>query len=519
MNEPLCEGYLVFNKTIDFTGDKMIKIGELMTIETLRKQGHSSRQIAKLLGISRNTVRKYFRLNSPPAYHRTEPYKSKLDGFTDYILEALDACPEVTSERLHRELRERGYKGSYPTVVNYVRRHRPGKEPQAYQRYETDPGEWAQVDWGEFGEIDYLGAKRKLYGFSYVLGYSRAQFIEFTISCDLSTLLRCHLNAFRYMGGVPQKILYDNMKTVVLEHIEDRVIFNNRFLDFALHYGFTPKAAGVNYPEAKGKVERSIGYIRSSFFTGGSFVSLDDLNHKARVWLDQVSNVRIHGTTGERPTDRLAMERDHLQSIVSPDYEVCEVLLRRVHKDCYVRYQNNWYSVPWSHVGRSVIVKVYERELKVFEGDRLLAVHAICPLSQQFIRNPEHWVGIVRRQGGALGRYRERFERYGETGLSFMSGGVKERFPNLYYHWHKILELAESYPVAQVERALQRCLHYRTFRFDVFRKVLDRTLVGGRTPDPPIMLCGRCRDDIPEIVTRPLEYYSSLAPGYSSQEA
>jgi transposase len=497
----------------------MIKIGEQMSVKTLHKQGISDRQIAKLLGISRNTVTKYIESDESPQYHRKEPYRSILDDFKEYLQDRLKIVPEVTAERLHRELTERGYQGSYPTVVNWVRLHRSDSVPEAFTRYETEPGEWAQVDWGEFGETDHFGVKRKVYCFSYVLCYSRAQYIEFTLSCDISTLLRSHMNAFRYLGGVPQKILYDNMKTVVLEHIGDNIRFNERFLDFALHYGFVPKAAGVNYPEAKGKVERSIGYIRSSLFNGGSFSGLEDLNRQRWSWLEEVCNVRIHGTTGARPIDRLAEERGHLQCLRSPDYEVCEVLLRRVHKDCYIRYQNNWYSVPWSHVGRSVTLKVYERDLKIFDAGHLLATHPICSLSHQFIRNPEHWEGIVRRQGGALTGYRARFEHYGELGVAFMTGGISERFPNLYYHWQKILELAESYPAGLVEQALQRCLHYKAFKYDVFRKVLERSVVGRVATAPSITLCGRCREDLPEVVTRSLEYYSSLLPLHHRPEA
>ena len=221
----------------------MIKIGELMSIKTLHKQGISDRQIAKLLRISRNTVTKYIETDESPQYHRTEPYKSILDDFKEYLRDRLKIVPEITAERLHRELTERGYHGSYPTVVNWVRLHRPDATPEAFTRYETEPGEWAQVDWGEFGSLDHFGVKRKIYCFSYVLCFSRTQYIEFTLSCDLPALLRCHMNAFRYLGGVPQKILYDNMKSVVLEHIGDNIRFNERFLDFALHYGFIPKAA------------------------------------------------------------------------------------------------------------------------------------------------------------------------------------------------------------------------------------------------------------------------------------
>jgi len=133
------------------------------------------------------------------------------------------------------------------------------------------------------------------------LGYSRAQYIEFTVDMTIATLMRCHLKGFRYLGGLPDEALYDNMKTVVTEHIGDHVRLNERFLDFASHYGFSPRATRVCYPEGKGKVERSIGYVWSSFYTGRSIESLVQLNNDRLTWLDSVCNVRIHGTTGARP--------------------------------------------------------------------------------------------------------------------------------------------------------------------------------------------------------------------------
>ena len=283
-----------------------------------------------------------------------------------------------------------------------MRINRPDNAPQAYERYESEPGVWAQVDWGEFDPIDHFGVQRNVYCFSMVLGYSRAQYIEFTVDMTSSTLMRCHLNAFRYFGGVPQRVLYDNMKTVVLEHVADNVQFNQRFLDFALHYGFEPRAAGVNYPEAKGKIERGIGYIRTSFYNGSNCKDLNQLNREGRKWLDEVCNLRVHGTTGERPCDRLPADREKMLSLPEHDYDICEVALRKVHKDCYIRYATNWYSVPYTYVRKQVTVKIYPRELKVFDKDTLLTTHTICPLRNQFIKKPEHFKGIIRRQRGAL---------------------------------------------------------------------------------------------------------------------
>lgn len=486
---------------------------EWMTIKTLKKKGLSQRKIARTLGVSRNTVKRHLTKEHPPHYRREAPYPTILDGYRDYLAERLKSYPTLSADRLYRELQEQGYSGSYETVARYIRKHLSRKVPQAYERFETDPGLQAQVDWGECSDpIMHFGVKRKVYVFSMSLGYSRMQYIEFTVDMMQSTLMRCHLNAFNYFGGVPSEILFDNMKTVVLENLGDRVSFNERFLDFANHYGFEPRAVKVCYPEGKGKVERTIGYIWSSFYTGRSFESLAELNNEGRLWLDGVCNVRIHGTTGIRPVDRMEAERQYLQSLRSEEYDICEIEYRKVHKDCYFSYKQNYYSVPHTYILKTIQVKVYQDHLKALSGDKVIAVHRLCPFRRQFIKDPSHFQGIARRQRGAVENYRVKFERYGEVGIRFLNAGIEDCHPNIYYHWKKILDLAEDYPEASVQTALGHCLDYNAFAFSAFRNVLSR-LPEQRKLDPSLItVCGRCREDLPAEVTRPLAYYELAMP-------
>ncbi len=491
----------------------MITPEEWMTIKTLARKGISHREIARTMGISRNTVKRHVEKEHPPCYQRSEPYPSILTPYEEFLTQRLEACPTLTAERLHRELHEQGYSGSNETVARFVRTRRPDQAPQAYERFETPLGRQAQVDWGECPDpITHFGVKRKVYVFSMTLGYSRAQFVEFTVDTTLATLMRCHINAFHYLGGIPEEVLYDNMKTVVTEHIGDQVRFNARFLDFAHHYGFDPMATRVCYPEGKGKVERSIGYVWSSFYTGRSFDNLTQLNNDARTWLDTVCNVRIHGTTGARPVDRLEEERSRLHPIRPEAYDVCEVELRKVHKDCCFSFKQNYYSVPHTNVGKTVQVKVYADHLKVMNGSNVIAKHRLCPYRKQFIKDASHFAGIVRRQGGALERYRRQFERYGDVGVRFLNGSVEECQPNLYYHWQRILALAGDYPEGSVRTALGHCLDYKAFGFITFRNVLSRLPVRKGAELPITLVCGRCREDLPTDVTRPLAYYDLALP-------
>jgi len=491
----------------------MLKPEEWLTIKTLLNKGLSQRAIARTLGISRNTVRRYIKREHPPEFRREAPWLSILEPYADYITERLREYPKLTADRLHRELQQQGFTGSYETVARFVREHRPDKEPQAYERFETLPGQQAQVDWGECPDpIIHFGVKRKVYAFTMTLGYSRASYVEFTVDTTAASLMRCCLNAFRCFGGAPQELLFDNMKTVVVEHVGDRVEFNPKFLDFAGHYGFEPKATRVCYPEGKGKVERMIGYLWSSFVTGQKFDGLAQMNSEVRVWLDTICNVRIHGTTGARPVDRLEEERRHLQPVRAEDYDICDVTPRKVHKDCCFSFRRNYYSVPHAYVGRTVQVKVYADRLKVVCADQVIAEHGLCPWQRQFIKDPAHFAGIVRRPRGALERYRRQFERYGEVGLRFLRGAVEECQPNLYYHWQRILALAEHYPDASVQTALAHCLDYRAFGYITFRNVLVKIPARRQPALLPTFVCGVCRPDLPTDVTRPLAYYDLALP-------
>jgi len=486
----------------------MINPEEWMTIKTLHKKGLSARQIARTLGVSRNTVKRKLQEEHPSHYSRTEPYVSVVDEHKDYLQGRLEEYPSLTADRLYRELQEQGFSGSYETVARYVKKHLRRQEVQAYNRYETGPGVEAQVDWGECEEpIMEMGVERKVYVFSMVLGYSRMQYIEFTLDMTASTLMRCHLHAFSYFGGIPQRIKFDNMKTVVIEHIEDRVQFNERFIDFANHYGFEPKAEPVCYPEGKGKVERTIGYIWSSFYTGRKFTGLSDLNNQGRRWLNEVCNVRIHGTTGERPLDRMELERQHLQKQRSEEYDICEIEFRKVHKDCYFSYQRNYYSVPHVYVGKTVQVKVYAEYLQVIDGGKVIAGHRICKGRRQYIKDESHFTGIVRRPRGAINEYRRRFLQYGEVGGEFMRGGLSDNHPNLYYHWRKILDLSEGYPAEAVQTALRHCVDYGAFSYSTFRNVLGKLSISKELDASMVTICNRCRPDLPASVTRPLAYY------------
>jgi transposase len=276
-------------------------------IIALHHQGLGIKAIARRLGISRNAVRRALRRNGPPQYRR-ETQPSKLDPFKDYLIQRLTDFPELSCERLLEEIKKQGYTGGKTILKDFTLPLRV-KRREPVVRFETAPGEQAQVDWSHLGRHAIDGQEVKLYLFAMVLGFSRCTYAEVTKTMDIEALIACHRRAFSYFGGTTAHVLYDNMKTVVVQRQSGgNHKFNPAFLDFAGSVGFSPKLCRPYRAKTKGKVERIIGYVKDSFLIGRTFTGIDDMNAQLLQWLDQVANVRIHATTGEAPFVRLREE-------------------------------------------------------------------------------------------------------------------------------------------------------------------------------------------------------------------
>lgn len=359
-------------------------------------QGRSIRSIARLLGISRNTVRKYLRAPEVPKPKSRAKRGSKLDPYKDYIRKRLAEGVENCVVLL-REIRQLGYSGGYSILKAYVHPFRQRRSsPQATVRFETKPGEQAQVDFGRYRYRTPDGKVRHIWAFVMVLGWSRAIYVEFVPRADINTFIRCHLNAFEYLGGIPRCCLYDNAKLVVLGRDEGGLpLWNQKFLDFALRLGFEIKLCRPYRARTKGKVERGVGYVESNFWPGARFLDLEDLNRQARVWLNTVANVRIHGTTRERPADRLSVERAHLMPLPGPE-KLLPFLReeRQVGRDGYVQWEGAFYGVPWTWVGKKVEVQVDRSVVQIWAGEELLAVHLRAERPGVRFTIPGQWEGL-----------------------------------------------------------------------------------------------------------------------------
>jgi transposase len=384
-------------------------------IEELKRQGLSIQGISRLLGFDRKTVRKYLlKPDGTPAYGPRPARPSKLDSFKAYVEERLKAGV-WNAQVLLRELRSRGYTGGNTILKDWLQPQRESAQTVAVRRFETPPGKQAQVDWGHLGSIEIHGEERKLNGFTFTLGYSRTMMAEAALDQKLGTLLKMHEEAFRQLGGVPEEILYDRMKTVWME-IDERgeVVWNPVFLDFARYWGFTPRLCRPYRAQTKGKVESGVKYVRRNFLCGlqGREPScLADLNAQLRAWVWEVANQRVHGTTHEQVAVRWEVDRFSLHALDGrPPYAYLDDELRKVARDAYVSWQGSRYSVPWSYAGKQVWVRDRAGEVEVHYGSDRIAVHGQAPRKHAVITQPEHHRGIplgARREGKILVRIQD----------------------------------------------------------------------------------------------------------------
>ncbi len=348
-----------------------------MDILMLHRKGLSQRKIARKLGISRNTVKKYLEdLELAGEHRRTRKRKSLLDPYKDNIKAWLEEDMDYTATWIYDRLSAMGFSGSYEIVKRKVSAIKAERQKIAYMRFETEPGCQGQVDFGEFQVEQAEGRVKKLYLFSMILGYSRKIYGELIERCDLPTFLDCHIRAFEYFGGVPEQLLYDRMKNVFIGKVAGKKKFNDTLLGFALHYGFNPEVAPAYAAWVKGKIERPYSFIREGFWRGYGFVCMESANRDLQKWLERKEK-RVHGTTHEVVLLRFARERPHLRGLPLQAFDTSYRVYRKVHKDCTVRFEGNSYVVAHTLVGEKILLRVKDKAMRIFSNDSLVVTYEI----------------------------------------------------------------------------------------------------------------------------------------------
>lgn len=348
--------------------------------------------------------------------------KLTFEKFDQYLISRIKKGV-LNGKKLFYEIKTQGFEGSYTSLYRHLKNNLSDYRKKSHQkkfsnlkqnkistnyktaiRFETEPGEQAQVDWGHFGKININGRLEKLYCFVYILGYSRTVYIEFTIRQNLSEFEKCHIHAFKTLG-IPQNIVYDNTKTVVLsrEKLPDgthRTHLNPAFQDFAHYYGFNTIVSPPYWPRNKGKVEASIKYIRHNFIPGlklkGKFISLEELNNEAQKWSNEAANNRIHSTTQQKPAIRWHKEKSNLKFPNGlPDYQTSPFVIRYSTKDQLIQYKQNFYSVPKEFAWRKLFLREVNEQgnffVNIYSQDILITQHNLCTGRGQRIENPKHF--------------------------------------------------------------------------------------------------------------------------------
>jgi transposase len=388
------------------------------------------------------------------------PTASTLDPFKSLIEQVLTQHPTLRATRLYDMIKPRGYTGSVVQLRRYVQRVRPVSRHEAYLRLSTLAAEQAQVDWGSFGKITVGRAKRALSCFVMVLSWSRALFACFFLDQTLESFLRGHLLAFEAFGGVPRSLLYDNLKSVVLERQGELVRFNPRILEFAGHYHFAPKPCAVARGNEKGKVERAIQYLRHSFFAARRFSSVEDLNAQLADWIERVANARIVPGDPDRRLvrDALAEERERL--LPMPEHPFCCDLVRPVAsgKTPYVRFDLNDYSIPHTLVRKPLTLVASETSILLLDGDQEVARHDRCYDRGRIIEDAAHLRALAEHKRAATElRGRDRLRNACAHAGEFLEA-VAVRGGHLGGTTARLLRMLDRHGAATLDSALAEAL-------------------------------------------------------------
>ncbi len=436
----------------------------------LGRQQLSVAQTAHALGLHPGTVAKWAALEQfrPRA---GVARVSKLDAFKGQIVRWLDTHPYST-QQIYQRLCEAGYEGGRTIVKDYVHRIRP-RPAKAFLKLDFAPGEAAQVDWGEYGSIAVGCTRRRLSFFVMVLCYSRRMYLEFTVSQTMEFFLTCHEHAFAAFGGVPGRLMVDNLKSAVLQRLVGVApVLNPKYDDFSKHWGFLVSPCNVRAGNEKGRVENAVGYVKKNFLAGLELPDFAALAPAAQAWVDTVADVRIHATTHQRPVDRFEDERGQLKRLNPNGYDLGTVKTVRATSTCRVPLESNHYSVPPHLAGQRLTLKAYPDRVCVYHHDLLQACHARSLDRHRDIEDPEH-VRVLQAQRASAREQRlmvqwlalsPRAQAYGD--------GLLAKRVNARGHIRKILALVELHGAQAVARAIDDGLALQAFSAEYIANIL-----------------------------------------------
>jgi len=449
--------------------DQQAEIERLFFVEGWKKG-----TIARELGVHHSVVTRVIReAREGKSEPKTQP--SILEPYVDFIMEVLGNYPKIAASRLHRMVQERGYPGGPDHFRHELRRFRPRRKREAFVRLKTLPGEEAQVDWAHFGRVRIGKASRQLMAFVMVLSYSRRIFVHFFLGQSTVNFLRGHVLSFKAMDGVPRRILYDNLKSAVLERRRDAIRFHPDLLALSTHYRFEPRPVAPYRGNEKGRVERAIRYLRTSFFEALAWDTIDELNERVRDFCETVAMERPW------PDDRTRKVKDVVEEerpmllphprTPFPAHDRVEVTVR---KSPYVRFDTNDYSVPHKLVGETVTVVATMATVRVLFGTEVVASHKRSFDRDQVIEDPAHIEELLKMKRRARrGRGLDRLQRTVPKS-DFLLRAMAARGRNIGSATFALLKLLDTYGRKDLAFGIDEALRKGAFHPHAVRHAIER---------------------------------------------
>lgn len=474
------------------------------TIKTLYQKGYNKTQIGRMLGIDRKTVRKVLREEAPGKEVAPEietlsskpigTWPSMLDEYREFIEIQLGKQLSVT--RIHQDLQKQfGVECGYSTLRDYVAKIRKS-QPHAYMVLHSLPGEEAQVDFGYIGTLKVNETPRKAWVFVMSLSYSRYMYVAITLDQSVQTFIRCHTEAFRYFGGVPQTIKIDNLKAAIVETDFYEPIVQRTYAAFAEHYGFLPNPCRVYTPTDKGKVESNVKYVKENCFKGRDFKNLEDAKLFLLSWLKNTANCRLHGTTGKKPeTLYKDTEKALLKELPREDFLFSKSGTATVRTDCHIVHGGNYYSAPHAYIGMDVDVIEVNHLLKIYYAGKEIALHSLCENAKgEHVTDKNHYPSNKTiTQEELLSSYREKMAVVG-TGASAFLEAFKDTGMYQCHHYRSIsgiLALRKKHGDDAVNKACARACHYGNITYRAVKKICESALYNLPLEERPEQSSGR----------------------------
>jgi len=432
--------------------------------------------------------------------------------FIGMIQTILTEYPTLRASRLYEMAKARGYKGGPDHFRHVVARYRPRPRAEAYLRLQTLPGEQAQVDWGHFGAVSIGRAVRPLMAFVTVLSWSRRVFLRFYSNARMSNFLRGHVAAFDAFGGVPRVLLYDNLKSAVLERHGDTIRFNPQILQFSKHYGYEPRPVAVCRGNEKGRVERAIQYIRHAFFAARQWRDIDDLNEQAAVWCTGPSSERAWQQDKTMTVAQAFVEEGgKLMALPDNPYQTEDVEVVSIGKTPYARFDLNDYSVPHTYVRRRLTVHACSMQVRILDGHNIVATHSRSYDKAQTIEDPQHVEELVEAKAKARShRVLHRLMQQVPEAQQLLDA-VAENNGSLSRTVAHLVQLLNDYGAIELQAAVRQALAGQARHAHGVHQILaQKAHARGELPPLPVVLPDDARVKDASVVPHDLSTYDQL---------